>query len=76
MHASIGNVAAGSVFALAQSIGAGGALPALGFVVGAASGGLAAAGLSYAAYKVCTAALRPDEPMPVICPRCGKPKSS
>lgn len=76
MQASIGNVAAGSAFALAQSIGAGAALPVLGFVVGAASGGLAAAGLGYAAYKVCTAASQSDEAVPVICPRCGKPKSS
>jgi hypothetical protein len=47
MHAAIGNVAAGSAFAVAQSIAMGGAIPAgitaigacLGAVVGTAAGG-------------------------------------
>jgi hypothetical protein len=40
MHAAIGNVAAGSLFALAQSVGAGAALPLTGYLV---SAGLSAA---------------------------------
>jgi len=41
-HAAIGSVAAGSPFALAQSIGAGGAVPGVGLIVCAAVVGLAA----------------------------------
>jgi len=41
-QAAIGNVAAGSPFAVAQSVGAGGAMPAVGLIGGAAVGGLAA----------------------------------
>lgn len=50
MQGSIGNVAASSAFAAAQSIGAGGAIGALGCLVGAASGGLAVAG-GYGVYR-------------------------
>ncbi|KDQ60058.1 hypothetical protein JAAARDRAFT_205101 [Jaapia argillacea MUCL 33604] len=43
-QASIGNVAAGSAFALCQSVAAGGALPMLGFAAGAAAGAAAGVG--------------------------------
>ena len=38
---TIGNVAAGSVFAVCQSVAMGGALPALGYAAGAATGAAA-----------------------------------
>jgi hypothetical protein len=41
VQASIGNVAGGSLFAVAQSVGAGGALPAAGWLVGTGLGALA-----------------------------------
>jgi hypothetical protein len=41
----IGNVAAGSIFAICQSVGAGGALPLAGYATGAWIGGAAAAKL-------------------------------
>ena len=40
IHSSIGNVAAGSLFAIAQSVGAGGALPAMGYVITGAVAGV------------------------------------
>ncbi|KAI0959077.1 hypothetical protein AcW1_004011 [Taiwanofungus camphoratus] len=42
LHSHIGNVAAGSLFALCQSIAMGGHLPAIGYAAGAAVGGAAA----------------------------------
>lgn len=39
IQSSIGNVAAGSLFAMAQSVAMGGALPLLGYATGAAAGG-------------------------------------
>ena len=50
IQAGIGNVAAGSSFAVAQSVGAGAALPFIGFV-GAAAIGAAAVGGGYMAVK-------------------------
>ncbi|KAH9920086.1 uncharacterized protein B0H18DRAFT_617130 [Fomitopsis serialis] len=41
IQASIGNVAAGSLFAICQSVGMGGALPALGYAAGAVAGAVA-----------------------------------
>jgi hypothetical protein len=38
VHASLGNVAAGGLFSLAQSVGAGGALPLVGYLAGAGLG--------------------------------------
>lgn len=38
IQGGIGNVAAGSLFAICQSVGAGGALPVLGYVAGAGLG--------------------------------------
>ncbi|KAI0728219.1 hypothetical protein C8Q72DRAFT_795360 [Fomitopsis betulina] len=43
IQSSIGNVAAGSAFAVCQSVAMGGALPALGYAAGAAGGAAAAA---------------------------------
>jgi len=40
IHSGIGNVVAGSLFALAQSIGAGGALPAIFSAIAGAIGAL------------------------------------
>lgn len=68
VQASIGNVVAGSPFAVATSVGAGGALPVVGFIISAA-GGMAIAGLGYAVYKAC-------KTRPIVCPTCGLPKSS
>ncbi|KAI4525808.1 hypothetical protein K525DRAFT_190635, partial [Schizophyllum commune Loenen D] len=44
IHSAIGNVAAGSVFAALQAAGATGMIPAVGFFIGGAVGGAAAAG--------------------------------
>jgi hypothetical protein len=38
VHASLGNVAAGGLFSLSQSVGAGGALPLVGYLAGAGLG--------------------------------------
>ncbi|THH17918.1 hypothetical protein EW146_g2980 [Bondarzewia mesenterica] len=51
VQAGIGNVAAGSPFAIAQSIGAGGVLPVLGFAIGAAAGSCIVVGAGYGAYR-------------------------
>lgn len=52
IQSGIGNVVAGSPFAVAQSIGAGGALLFMGFVIGAAVGVLVIGGVSYGVYRV------------------------
>lgn len=75
IQSGIGNVAAGSAFAVAQSVGAGGALPALGFIAGAASGGLVLAGAGYGIYRLlkCMRKQESGEGEP-FCEKCGKPK--
>lgn len=75
IQSGIGNVAAGSAFAVAQSVGAGGALPALGFIAGAASGGLVLAGAGYGIYRLFKGMRNQEsgEDGP-FCEKCGKPK--
>lgn len=79
IQSGIGNVAAGSAFAVAQSVGAGGALPVLGFVAGAASGGLAVAGIGYGIYSLVKGMQNMERKEAskddvVLCEKCGKPK--
>lgn len=78
IQSGIGNVVSGSAFAVAQSIGAGGALPALGFVAGAASGGFIVAGVGYGIYhlvkKVKSAQNGASKSIDVFCEKCGKRK--
>lgn len=79
IQSGIGNVAAGSAFAVAQSVGAGGALPFLGIVAGAASGGLAVAGIGYGIYSLIKGVQdrgreEASKDSVVLCEKCGKPK--
>lgn len=79
MQASIGNVAASSAFAAAQSVGAGGALGAVGCLAGAASGGLAVAGAGYGIYRAVKERkgrqVKQDlEERASVCGVCGKRK--
>jgi hypothetical protein len=73
----IGNVAAGSIFAVCQSVGAGAALPLAGYVGGGLVGGVAAAAGASGTERqreakendaVETVAARPD--VPRGCPIC------
>lgn len=79
IQSGIGNVAAGSAFAVAQSVGAGGALPFLGIVAGAVSGGLAVAGIGYGIYSLIKGVHdrgreEASKDSVVLCEKCGKPK--
>lgn len=64
-QAAIGNVVAGSPFAIAQGVGAGAALPFIGFV-GAAAIGATVIGGGYTLFRRLTM-----PPQAVICPQCG-----
>ncbi|EIM91683.1 uncharacterized protein STEHIDRAFT_165890 [Stereum hirsutum FP-91666 SS1] len=74
VQSGIGSVAAGSPFAVAQSVGAGGALPVVGIVIAAAAGAVVIGGVSYGVYLVVKSrknGKKNTEGYVVLCEKCG-----
>lgn len=81
IQASIGNVAAGSLFSVCQSVGATGAIGLAGTALGAATGGLTVAGVGMGVYRLVKAAQDRESQarerrllVETLCSTCGKRK--